>query len=581
MESTAKQASSDVHSLYILDAIGPFFRASPAGRINWSKIPFADLEYKGEVRRELFPEIRREFEIVCARAAAFGYNAISIDDLAHLFDHPAYPADLRARIHAYQEEFGLLFEIAERHGLGIYITTDIMYFHPAIDAVCGSSFVRQMDFLAGAIDDVLTRYPVAGIISRIGESDGLDVEGDFHSRLIIWHPRQARRCVQRLLPVFEHHRRTWIFRTWSVGAYRVGDLIWNRDTLHDVFDGFRSDALILSMKHGESDFFRYLPVNKQFFRGDLKRIIEIQARREYEGAGEYPSFIGGEVERFRDALRDTPNLCGIMVWCQTGGWIRFRRLTFLDREGLWNEINTWVAIRIMKDGKNADAAIVAWCRRFAPDLNYAELLHFLQLSSEVVTKLLYVDEYALRKVFFRRLRLPPLLSVFWDHVIINHSMRQLLRCFVANGDAVIARGRDAMAKIDEMRILAERLGLPVKDVDFMRDTFAIFAVAREYYFGEYTPELADRLRGMREQYRSRHAIRYSIHLDFNPVKIKTHRLRWYLGILFRDKRGYRLLDRFFTIRILGWTYPLLRRLGAKFLPEFSQKQAMGIDTLFR
>jgi hypothetical protein len=270
-----------------------------------------------------------------------------------------------------------------------------------------------------------------------------------------------------------------------------------------------------------------------------------------------------------------------MVWCQTGGWIRFRRLTFLDREALWNEINTWTAIRIIKDGSDANAAIASWCRRFAPEMNSAELLHFLQLSSEVVTNLLYVDEYARRKVFFRRLRVPPLLTVFWDHVIINHSMRQLLRCFVNDGEAVIARGRDSLTKIDEMRNLAERLRLPVKDIDFMRDTFAIFAVAREYYFGEYTPTLAARLRSMRDDYRNRHATRYSVQLDFNPVKIKTRRLRFYLKLLFRDKRGYRLLDRIFTIRILGWVYPVLTRAGLKFLPDFSRKQAMGIDSVFK
>lgn len=533
------------------------------------------------MRRELFPEIRREFEIVCARAAAFGFNAISLDDVAHLFDHPAYPPDLRARIHAYQEEFAMLFDIAGRHGLAVYITTDIMFFHASIDHICGNSFRRRMDFFAGAIDTLLRQFPVAGIISRIGESDGLDVEGDFHSRLTIRHPGHARRCLQRLLPVFEQHQRQWIFRTWSVGAYRVGDLIWNRDTLEQIFRGITSDVLTLSMKHGESDFFRYLPVNKQFFRGSLPRIVEIQARREYEGAGQFPSFTGSEVERFRDALKDAPTLRGAMVWCQTGGWTRFRRLTFLDSSAVWNEINTWTTIRIMKDDKDADAAIVAWCRRYAPAMNYADLLHFLRLSSEVVTDLLYIDEYANRKVYFRRLRVPPLLSVFWDHVIINHSMRQLLRCFVNDGEAVIRRGHLALKKIDEMRMLAGRLGLPAEDVEFMRETFGILAAAREYYFGDFSPELAGRLVRLRDAYRQRHIVRYSIHLDFKPVKIKTRRLRWYLGILFRHRRGYRLLDRIFTIRILGWLYPLLRRMGLNVFPEFSSKQAMGIDSVFK
>lgn len=568
--------------LFLLDAIGPFFRAAPPGRVNWSKIPFAALERDGSVRRELFPQIRDDFRLICERAAAHGFNALSMDDLAHLYDHPVYPEDLRGRIGAYREEFAALFAIASEYGLAIYLTTDIMFHHPAIDAHCGTGRAKLFAFLSAAADDIFTSFPeVAGIISRIGESDGLDVEGDFHSRLTIRSPRQARACVRQLLPVFEKHHRRWIFRTWSVGAYRVGDLIWNRDTLREIFDGMDSPWLTLSMKHGESDFFRYLPVSKQFFRGKLPRIIELQARREYEGAGQYPSFIGDEVERFREALKDTPTLCGAMIWCQTGGWLRFRRLTFLDPEAVWNEINTWVALRVMKDGVSAREAVHSWCARYAPERDAEKLYRLLQLSSSVVTNLLYVDEFARKKVFFRRLRIPTLLSVFWDHVIINHSMRQVLRCFVDDGEAVIARGRKALEDLEDMKALAVELGLPAQDIDFMRDTFSIFAEARQYYFGEFTPEIAERLKKMRDDYRTKYTTRYSIHLDFRPVNIKTRRLRWYLGILFRDQRGYRMLDRLFTIRILGWLYPVLRRLGMKFLPEFSQKQAMGIDTLFR
>ena len=534
------------------------------------------------MRDEFFPRIREDFEVVCRRAAEFGFNALSIDDLAHLHANPDYPADLQTRIEAYRTLYRSLFTTAAAHGLGVYVTTDIMYHHPAIEAACGQRPDKLFDYLARAVDELFNDFPeVRGIISRIGESDGLDVEGDFNSRLTIKYPHQARRCLRRLLPVFEKNNRRWIFRTWSVGAYRVGDLIWNRDTLQKIFEGITSQHLILSMKHGESDFFRYLPVNKQFFRGHLPRIIELQARREYEGAGEYPSFIGGEAERFRDALREHPAMCGAMVWCQTGGWLRFRRLTFIDPEGIWNELNTWVAMRVLKEGQDADAAIVAWCRRYAPEMNYAKFIRLLELSSDVVTRLLYVDEFARRKVFFRRLRIPPLLAVYWDHVMINHSMRQVLRCFVNDGEAVIQRGEEALRLIDEMHALAGDLGLPQRDIDFMRDTYRILAAARIYYFREFDPAYARRLEAMRDAYRARHAVRYSIHLDFRPVKIKTRRLRLYLRILFREKRGYRILDRVFTIRILGWLYPAMKRLGLKFLPEFSHKQAMGVDTVFR
>lgn len=568
--------------LYILDAIGPFFRSAPAGRINWSKIPFSALEENGRVRRPLFEQIREDFDTVCRRAAEYGFTAVSIDDLAHLYDHPAYHADQRTRIQEYQAEFSLLFGIAASHGLAVYVTTDIMFFNATLEVAVGHDRSRQQDFMAHAIGDVFSRFPnIAGIISRIGESDGVDVKGDFHSRLTIRSPRQARSWVKALLPVFERHNRQWIFRTWSVGAYRIGDLIWNRDTLRKVFGGIRSRHLTLSMKHGESDFFRYLPVNKQFFRGGLSRIVEVQARREYEGAGQYPSFIGPEVERFREVLREIPTVAGSMVWCQTGGWTRFRRLSFLDNDAVWNEINTWVAIRVLKDGVTSKAAVESWRARYAPHLDGEQLYRLLMISSEVVTNLLYIDEFARRKVFFRRLRIPPLLSVFWDHVIINHSMRQIMRCFVSHGEAAVQRGKDALARIDEMIELSRRLDLRPEDFVFMRDSYEILAAAREYYFRDFTSDTANRIRSLDGKYREKYPDGYTFHINFNPVRVKTARLRWILKILLREKRGYRFTDRIFTIHILGIVYPTLRRINPGLLPDFSRKQAMGIDTIFK
>jgi hypothetical protein len=568
--------------IFILDAIGPFFRHAPPGRINWSKIPFSYLELNGVVNRERFVEIRRDFKTVCEKAVEFGFNAISLDDLAHLTDHPDYPDELRARIRAYQEEYAVLFDIAAGFGLHIYITTDVMFYNETLKKELGHSHSRITRFFSESVDRLFQGFPhLSGIISRIGETDGLDVEGDFRSQLTIRNPRQARRFITSVLPVFEKNDRQWIFRTWSVGAYRIGDLIWNRVTLQETFDRIQSRHLTLSIKHGESDFFRYLPLNKQFFRGELPKMVELQARREYEGAGEYPSFIGFDYEKYRDQLREAKRMAGAMVWCQTGGWTRFRRLSFLDPDAVWNEINTWVAIQLFRDGVTAEKAIESWRQRYAPAMNGAELLRFLQLSDSVVRRLLYVEEFARQKIFFRRLRIPTQLSVFWDHILINHSMRQVLRCFVNDGEAAIEQARQSLRDLAEMKQLAVNLHLPVDDIIFMHYTFEVLAVAREYYFREFSPEIVARLTALRMEYRTRHPVRYSIHLDFKPVHIKSRRLRGYLKILFRNKRGYRLIDRIFTVRILSWLYPLLKRMGFRFLPEFSDKQAMGIDTLFK
>ena len=54
-----------------------------------------------------------------------------------------------------------------------------------------------------------------------------------------------------------------------------------------------------------------------------------------------------------------------------------------------------------------------------------------------------------------------------------------------------------------------------------------------------------------------------------------------LAILVRHKRGYRWIDHFFTIRVLGFFYPVLKRFRVRHMPKFARKQAMGIDTVFK
>src|SRR5262245_23457116 len=116
--------------LFLIDAIGPFFREHPAGRINWSKIPFAHLETGGRLDHARFDRIRDDFSRFIDRAAEMGFNAITLDDVAHLDDWPGHPPALRAKIEDYRRRYRELFDLARARGMRIYLTTDIMYYHP-------------------------------------------------------------------------------------------------------------------------------------------------------------------------------------------------------------------------------------------------------------------------------------------------------------------------------------------------------------------------------------------------------------------------------------------------------------------
>jgi len=571
--------------LFLIDAIGPFFRDHPLARINWSKIPFDHLKLDGPERREQWDRIRADMERFAARVAHIGYNAVSLDDLAHVADHELYEPAIRERIAIYKEEYTALFEIFQRHGLRIFLTQDIMTYTPALKERLGDDPERAGEFLAELTDRFFHDFPqVSGLILRIGESDGLDVSGDFRSELILRHAAQVRRMLEQLLPVFEKHQRRLIFRTWTVGAYSIGDLMWHRRTLARAVQGIRSPALVLSMKFGESDFFRYLPLNRNFFGTDLPKIVELQTRREYEGCGEYPSFVGLDYERYALELKAAENVIGISVWCQTGGWLPFRRLAFLEDAAIWNEINTIVTLRIFRHGELVEGA-VRHCAEEIGCQDAESLMELLRLSHQVVKELLYFPEFAQENLYFRRVRIPPMLGVYWNTIFVNHSIREVLRHFARDRDMSVMEAGQALVKIERMRELSAAAGLPVEDVEYMYLTFRILALAREYILLDDSADVREKLEAAKEEYKRRYPrgtrFRYRISLDFRRFTVTARFLNWLFRLVSRRHPGYRIIDQVLMLHLLSYIYLFIRKRRPHWIPEFARSSAMGIDAVFR
>lgn len=569
--------------LALIDAIGPFFRGLDQRRINWSKIPFTRLAVSGIERQQQWRQIREDFDQLARRVASLGFTAITLDDLSHLSDHHWFEPELRERSAVFREEFRVLFAIAREHGLQVFVTSDYLTTSAAVDARLGSHAPSCRTWFRELIDAFLADFPeVAGIVLRIGESDGHDVADPLRSRLAIRTAREVRLLLGEILPTFEKHGRRLIFRTWTVGAHLIGDLIWHRGRLAQAFTGIRSPALIVSMKYGESDFFRYLPLNRHFFRLELPTMVEFQARREYEGAGEYPSFVGWEVEQYARELQSAPNLVGFSVWSQTGGWHGFRRLAFLQPQATWIELNTAVIARIMLLGESVEAAVAD----FVGEARAADAIEFLRHADIAVRQILYIEEFAQQKLFFRRVRIPPLLHVFWDCIFFNDATRKLLGHLVRDPENALRSGEAAFQGFERMLELAPGLEWPVEDVEFMRDTFAMLLLARRYYFEPPDPEIEARILAAKIAYKERwprpQRQRYRLRTSFEPLPVKARTLRWLIALVVRRQRGYRaVLDHFFTLRVLSWTWRLFRARNEKSLPKLARKTAMGVDALFR
>ena len=125
--------------------------------------------------------------------------------------------------------------------------------------------------------------------------------------------------------------------------------MWNRNTFERAFGDINSNAFVLSMKHGESDFFNFsgfLP----FSRESASKILELQARREREGFGMFPFFWAGKMSDI-SKVKTLPKYVGNFCLVPNGGWSRHHDITFLQCSSPWNELNTFSAVQMFSFGK--------------------------------------------------------------------------------------------------------------------------------------------------------------------------------------------------------------------------------------
>ena len=131
--------------IFLIDAISPFFKGYKKGkRINWSKIPFEHLEKNGEANRVRLEKITLHFAHFCARASEIGYNAITLDDMAHMISHPDYEIEVQNKIEVYAEFYQRWISIAKQHGLKVFITTDFLFTTPASAQKIGDSYRHKV-----------------------------------------------------------------------------------------------------------------------------------------------------------------------------------------------------------------------------------------------------------------------------------------------------------------------------------------------------------------------------------------------------------------------------------------------------
>jgi len=540
---------------FIIDALGAFINPENTP-MNWSKIPFNDYERHGALEKAS-GRIIQNFRKFAFRVAAIGYNAVSIDDLAHMAILACYSTKTKNIISRFQKLYKQVIKIATEYNLAVFVNLDIAYFNKEIDTFLKNNHHSALDIIKEAITYLFANFEVEGIITRIGECDGVDVKGMFRSRITIKTVSTARKYLKTLIPVFEYNKKTWIFRTWTIGGTGIGDLMWNKKTFLSVFGKIKTSNLIISMKYGVSDFFRNMELNPLFFLKGHNKIIELQTRREYDLFGELPYYTGWEYAQYYHYLKNNPEFSGISVWCQTGGWSNSKRMTFLHNSSPYVELNTVSCINIFK-GKNPATEI----KRFFKEkmkCNSCNIVCFFKKYNSLSGKILYPKDK--RSRYFNKVYLPPLLWMQWGNI----SITKFAASFVKYYYTAIDIGND---EFSELQILGNRC--KIDNMPFIIDTLRVIYDVRCAFHDKISEkELLSRIKAYSPKYNL---------LSFNFSSAKHSRtLSVLLHIMVRKKQRYRLVDLLLMRKpfiILLYLYLSLRkRSGLKFV----DKQAMPMS----
>ncbi len=464
--------------------------------------------------------IRADWEAYVHRMAGMGSNAVVLDAFLETinFDRvgdglEVYPRTepLRQRHLAYRSFFEELAREADAVGMATYLKTDLPVVTPALDryfrARLGAADTDDPRFwgvYAAAFEELFETMPgVAGVVVRIGEAGPLfNVDGtEYASYMGVRTPAQLQLMLRTLLPVFERHDRNLVFRSWSVGLGPLGDLHHDPETYLNALGSIDSPALVVSTKFVAGDYFGFLPLNPTLLVGDHRRIVEFQARREYEGFGAIPNYLGhAHREALHQVMEANPNLVGTSLWTQEGGPLRAGPLSLFDVTGFWRwtDANVYATSRLAVD-PHADPRTLAveWAQvAFDADLRTATALaDILETSREALEKALYVRPFARTRVEIAGIEVPPILWIFeWDQVGGWSSvLGTLYRTVRDEVDTAIGEGHEAVRLTREMkaRLLALEPALGghpdwaglVRSLDYQTSLYATLAEFRAYFLG--------------------------------------------------------------------------------------------------
>jgi hypothetical protein len=447
------------------------------------------LERPPYIDADEFARVERDWRLYVERMLEYGNNAIAVPLLLEFIDFdrvrrpdgsPAvYGADseFRARHAAVRRYFGPLFDWTAKRGMRVFLDADMLSLTaPLADylreqapdrgrAAIDTANPAVWDVYRAGLEELFDEVPsITGLVVRFGEGGDLyNTSGwPYRSEMAVRTPAALRAMLRGLLPVFESTGRTYVLRSWTVGVGPLGRLHVDPRIYQTVLGDIDSPALVVSTKFTAGDFFSYLPLNPTLAAGRHRRLIELQARPEFEGAAAFPDFLGEEYAHALRALRArNPRIAGTYVFTQFGGPLRAGPRTLYPLLGFWrwSDANVYVASRLAAD-PDADVTQLTrqWAARtFGGDMRVVDaVVGALSETRAAVLQGFYIRPFAEHEVHVPGLELPPLMWVFeWDMIGGWHSLLSIV--YRGIGEEVDAAVDEGYAATNAVRRAREHL----------------------------------------------------------------------------------------------------------------------------
>jgi hypothetical protein len=424
------------------------------------------------IKENSFKRIQAQTEIYTQKMGDLGMNGIVLPLFLefvtfskHLDQSLIYSQETPyiKRHLALRNAFNSLAEIANSNGLKTYLYTDMVTLTKPLEAYFKKRFgkvdVQQKEFwkiYQAGLEELFENMPnVEGLMIRIGEAGSVyNKPGwDYFSELYVKDKKAVDLMLHQFLQVAERYNKKIIFRSWSVGVGEIGDMHTNPATYQEVLGKQNSPNLIISTKYCNGDYYSWLPFNRTLYQGKQNRIVEFQARREFEGLGALPNYVAPLHQQALVQLnRRNPRIQGMWLWSQEGGPLRAGPLSTYPFYG-FNSItdaNVYALAQLAQNpNQSIDSITQNWvAEKFGTNPQVKEKVSEVLLAShEAIEKGLYIGNYS--KLYVKALGLepPPMLWIFeWDIVggssaalgAIYHVSKGKIKPAIKEGDEAIS-----------------------------------------------------------------------------------------------------------------------------------------------